>query len=61
MKCVVWTEKASPQGTIEMGYPCSALPFEWGGLLTNRMDEFSYAAPITGDLSTTMGIRRADS
>jgi hypothetical protein len=29
MKCVVWTEKAAPQGTFEMGYPRRAIPLEW--------------------------------
>ena len=29
MKCVVWTEKTSPQGTSEMGYPHRAIPFGW--------------------------------
>jgi hypothetical protein len=29
MKCVVWPEKTSPQGTTEMGYPHWAIPFGW--------------------------------
>jgi len=29
IKCVVWSEKASPQGTSQMGYPCRAIPLGW--------------------------------